>query len=129
MKFCIDHLRISPTAPAECRTEYRPYMLYYSSNLPGFEPPVEVLADEEERGEEEHVGEVGGDAVRVVQHHPGDPRHGLGPAQAQDVPVQPEITGMTSRQPGIKFIDVVVPHQYMCQFNVTLMHVNVRLRV
>ena len=62
----------------------------YYSDLPGFEPPVEVLADDEERGEEEHVDEVGGDAVRVVQHHPDDPRHGLGPAQAQDIPVQPE---------------------------------------
>ena len=65
--------------------------MLYSSNLPGFEPPVEVLADEEERGEEEHVDEVGGDAVRVVQHHPDDPRHRLGAAQAQDVPVQPEM--------------------------------------
>ena len=58
--------------------------------MPGFQVPVEVSVDEEEGREEEHVDEVGGDAVGVVQHHPDGPRHRLGTAQAQDVPVQPE---------------------------------------
>ena len=64
---------------------------HINSNLPGFQVPVEVCVDEKEGREQEHVDKVGGDAVGVVQHHPDHPHNRLCPAEAQDVPVQPEM--------------------------------------
>ena len=51
--------------------------------------PVPIGSDQQQGGEAEHVGEVGRDAVQVVDDHPAEPDQAEGGAGAEQAPQHP----------------------------------------